>query len=133
MYLEIKNGFMDLRAPIYMSDQQYKKFEDFMKNTFSDEIQFINNYHEPEREFDERETVSKIKFSPDEMFIMLQPGSINEKVRRLQELYPQRKRWTIEIKIGDTFPKFNKFLKDRGLTYVTREVVEEFLREMGWL
>jgi hypothetical protein len=132
MYIENKNDFMDLGAPIYMSDQQFEKFKDFMKNLFGDDIQYINII-EPEREFDERETVSQMRFSPDEMFIMLQPGSFNQKIRRLQELYPQRKRWTIEVKIGDTFPKFNKFLKDRGLTFVTREVVEEFLREMGWL
>ncbi len=50
-----------------------------------------------------------------------------------KELYPDREHWSIELKIGIAFPKFNKFLKDKGEKSVTKENVRVFLIEMGWL
>lgn len=132
MYLQRRNNLIDLEAPTYMADWQLEKFKEFMNETFDEEIEFVNIV-EPEREWEEREGASQVRFSLDEMFIMLQNGSMREKVKKLQEVYPDRKRWTIELKIGAIFPKFNKFLKEKEKTSVTREIVEEFLREMGWL
>ena len=126
-----KNNLIDLEAPMYMADWQLEKFKNFMENTF-DDVEFVDIV-EPEREWEKRDGVSQVRFSLNEMFIMLQNGSMREKVKKLQKLYPDRKRWTIELKIGVIFPKFNKFLKKKGKTSVTREIVEEFLREMGWL
>ena len=127
-----KNNRIDLEAPMYMADWQLKKFKDFMKKTFGDDVEFVDII-EPEREWEKREGVSQVRFSVDEMYIMLQSGPMEEKIRKLLKFYPLRKRWTIELKIGVAFPKFNKFLKEKELTTVTREAVEQFLKEMGWL
>jgi len=132
MRLERKNNQIDFEAPIYMADWQLEKFKDFMKKTFDESIEYIRK-DEPERELGERERRSPKKFSVDEMFIMLQPGSMEQKIKKLKELYPDREHWSVELKIGTAFPLFNKFLKDKGEKSVTKENVKEFLDRMGWL
>jgi hypothetical protein len=132
MKLVRKNNQIDLEAPIYMADWQFEKFKEFMKNMFGFDIEF-KTVTEPDIVWEIVNPRSPIRFSVEEMFIMLQPGSIEQKVRRLRELYPNRKQWSVELKIGEAFPKYNKFLKDKGEKSVTKENVREFLHQMGWL
>jgi hypothetical protein len=132
MRLERKNNQIDLEAPIYMADWQLERFKNFMKKTFDESVEYVN-IEEPEPEWGEGGHRTPMKFSPEEMLIMLQPGSMGHKIKKLKELYPDRENWSVELKIGIAFPLFNKFLKDRGEKSVTKENVREFLTEMGWL
>lgn len=132
MRFERKNNQIDLEAPIYMASWQLEKFKDFVKNTFDETAEYID-ITEPEPEWGEGEHRTPMKFSLDEMFIMLQPGFMENKIKKLKELYPDREHWSVELKIGIAFPKFNKFLKDKKEKSVTKENVREFLIEMGWL
>lgn len=129
MRLIRKNGTIDLQAPIYMTDVQLERFKAFFRETFHEEVEIVPRI-EPDREWNpNKEEVTRTKFSPEELFIMLRPGPVQAKVNELQAIHPERNAWTIEIKIGDTFPKFNKYLKDHDITHVTQEVVNDFLRE----
>jgi len=49
-----------------------------MKNTFDDATEYID-ITEPEREWGEGEHRTPMRFSVDEMFIMLQPSSMNRR------------------------------------------------------
>jgi hypothetical protein len=132
MNLVRKNIFVDLEAPMYMAEWQLEKFKEFMNNEFGSEVEFVDVI-EPEREWSDRDSDPNVRFSFDELVIMLQPGSMNEKIHKLLEYYPKRGRWTIELKMGVIVPKFNKFLKEKGISKITKEIIKQFLTETGLL
>jgi hypothetical protein len=126
------NGQIDLQAPIYMTDEQFERLKVFIMETFHQELVEIQRI-EPDREWNQPENIRRERFTPEEMYIMLRPGRMEDKIRELKRIYPDRNEWTVEIKIGDIFPTFNRYLRDNGIPHVTREVVRQFLEDMGWL
>ena len=114
---------------LYMTEEQREKFKIFLKQTF-DDVEFIN-VTKPEREWSVQDSRSNVKFTLEEMVIILQPGDIEEKMKKLKKIYPNRKRWTVMLKMGDVFPRFNVYIKKNNYKSVTKEIVRRFLEEEG--
>jgi rhodanese-related sulfurtransferase len=126
MKLIIRNGFIDLEAPVYMSESQREKFIDFMKNTFDDvDIREVQEKSRPGPQGGEQR-----KWTVDDISVLLDDSSIEKKAETLD-----RSEMSVIMRTGNVVPQITKWMKEKGYVEYppAKKLVEEFMREVGML
>lgn len=122
MIILVKGNYIDFEAPIQMTDEQKKKFIEFMNKEF--ENVETEKVEEKTKDMGEREITTK-KWENHELFLLLSPKS-NE------ELANKTKRSIMSIKMmrGQFVPEFMVWAKKKDYSLPVRlETIEEFLKE----
>ena len=118
------NDYLDLEAPVFMSNEQKEKFITFFKNLFP-EIN-IKQAKEQTKEIGERE-IKPQRWSLEEYAMLLSP-----KDNDLLASKTKRTRMSILMQRGSFVPEFLCWIKKKGIDYTTSpEVIKEFLTETG--
>jgi hypothetical protein len=126
MKLIVRNRFIDLAAPIFMSGEQRDKFIDFMKNTFEDvDVKEVQEKSRPGPHGGEPR-----KWTVDDISVLLEGSSIEKKAERLG-----RSEMSVIMRTGSVVPEITKWMKKNGyMEYPpAKKIVEEFMKEVGML
>jgi hypothetical protein len=121
-----KEGYVDLEAPINMTDKQIEKFVSFMKSLFP----YIETLevNEPIKEFPIGTGDKKHWNNIDELSLLLGPDD-NDTIASKTG----RNEMSVRMKRGDFVKEFMAWAKKKGYSYspksVEKEVVKEFLQE----
>ncbi len=122
MRILTKDNYVDFEAPIHMTEEQKKKFLDFMKEKFIDVE--TEEVEEKSKEMGER-TITNKDWTPNEFSLLLSPKT-NE------ELSSETDRSMMSIKMmrGHFVPEFMVWAKKKGYSLpVKMEVIEKFLNK----
>lgn len=118
--------YVDLEAPINMSDRQIEKFVSFMKSSFSG-IETLE-VKEPVKEFAIGTGDKKDWNNVDELSLLLGPDD-NDTIASKTG----RNEMSVRMKRGDFVKEFMAWAKKKGYAYsprsVEKKVVKEFLQE----
>lgn len=121
-----KDGYIDFKQPIYMSDEQIKRFTEFMKTLFPEIT--IAEIEEP---INPREGGSESRSWSIDEYVLLLSSEDNKSIANKTK----RTVMSIEIKRGEFVPEFMVWAKKKGYVYspsnVDKEMVREFLNERG--
>jgi len=126
MKLIIKNGFIDLGSPIFMSNEKQQRFIEFMKETYKDvEVQNVVEKSRPGPHSGEQR-----KWTVDDIFILLQGGTIEEKAIILK-----RTEMSVIMRTGGVVPSITKWMKSKGYVVFPppKEIITKFMDAEGML
>lgn len=126
MKLIIRNGFVDLEAPIFMSEDQLEKFTEFMKNNFDD----VDVREVQEKSGTGPHGGVQRKWTVDDIAVLLDETSVEKKAEKLN-----RSQMSVIMRTGNVVPQITKWMKEKGYVEYppAKELVEEFMREVGML
>ena len=115
---------VDFEAPIYMEDDYFKKFCDFLEKLTSEKIEVVP-VKEKERWVGEGERHPKV-WKPEELMLLLSPLSHAELEKKLK-----RSDMSILMKQGDFVPKFMNWAKKKGYSVeeITTSVIKKYMEE----
>jgi len=126
MKIIYKNGFFDLAAPVYMSDNQKEKFLDFMKKNFDD----VEVFNREEASRPGPHGGERRKWTEDDIAVLLAGGSISEKAQKLG-----RSEMSVIMRSGSVVPDIIKWLKQKGEKNFppSKKLIREYMKEVGML
>ena len=121
MKLLVRNNFIDLECPVYMSEKQKNKFIDGMKSIFNEKL-VVQNIIENKKEMDKVEKHSK-KFTEEDELILADSSLSNEEVAQLLG----KSSFAVSMKRGPFLMELQEWAKLKGRTKITEKEVHEFL------
>jgi hypothetical protein len=122
MRILTKENYVDFEAPIYMTEDQRKKFLAFMKEEFI--YVEIGEVEEKSKEMGER-TITNKDWTPYEFSLLLSPET-NEELSAKTD----RSMMSIKMMRGHFVPEFMVWARKKGYSLpVKLEVIEKFLQE----
>jgi hypothetical protein len=117
---------IDLEAPIQMTKMQQEKFIEFLQKMFPD-ISVVYDFLEASKTMPDDMERTHIAWTIDDYLTLLEPKSnedIEEKLGRTE--------MSVKMKRGAFVPDFYSWMSSKGYTPpMTKEIVEEFLKERG--
>ena len=120
-----EDGYVDLEAPINMSDEQIENFISFMKSLFPG-IE-VEDIEEPIKDVGDREITQK-NWTVDELTLLLGPNDNDELATKMG-----RTSMSVLMQRGHFVPEFMVWAKKKGYTYtpksVDKKLVEKFVKE----
>jgi hypothetical protein len=122
-----ENGYVDLKAPIYMTEEQRKCFIEGMKKIFTD-VQVID-VEEQIVEMPKREAKPVVDWKNPKNLYLLTKGLTNEEIARELGVSDEHI-FAIQLKRAEFVPKIQQWARKKGITQITEKDVEEFLKEM---
>ena len=118
-----KSGYVDLEAPIQMSDEQREDFIIFFNNMFPGEIEVLDS-NEKSRTFVAGDREPKV-WTIDEYVLLLGPKS-NKELAKLLDRTPMG----VKMKRGHFVPDFWVWIKEKGYSSpVDKKMVNEYFKE----
>ena len=119
-----KGNYLDFEAPIYMDDEYFKKFCDFLEKLTGGKIEIIPTL-EKERGVGETEK-HPVVWKPEELLLLLAPIS-NEEL----EVKLKRSDMSILMKRGQFVPEFSSWAKKKGyrIEQITATIIKKYLEE----
>lgn len=117
------SGFVDLEAPINMTQEQFDVFSDFFNENFPN-VEFVPK-KEAVKKFGSKESEHK-EWTLDDYLLLLEPVS-NE------ILSPRMGRtdMSIRMKRGEFVPDFFAWMKEKGYLTWDKDIVDDFFRDRG--
>ena len=123
MKILINENWVDLEAPIFMSEEQRKRFIDFFYEHF-DGVE-IGEVEEATKHFGSKESTMKV-WTEDDLLMLLSPKDNTTLTTVLK-----RSDMSVKMKRGDFVPKFWKWMKDKGLSPpADKEMIRAFITEV---
>lgn len=122
MRILIKEDYVDLEAPIQMTDKQAEKFYDFLDKMFPGEVQEVQNVPEATKEVGDR-TYNYKDWTPENLLDLLSSDD-NDTVADKQG----RTRMSVLMRRGYFVPEFMKWAKSNGYALpANAKMIQEFL------
>ena len=122
MRILIKDEYLDFETPIQMTEEQRKKFIQFMEKLFGD-IEIVKVI-EKTKEMGDRE-VSPRKWVPEELSLLLTPKN-NKDIA----VKTNRSEMSVKMMRGSFVPEFLVWAKKKGYSLPVKiDVIKEFLDE----
>lgn len=118
------SGYIDIEAPIYMSDEQREKFIEFFEKMFPNDVEVVEK-EEKSKEFGEREINLKA-WTIDEYELLLSPNSNEDLAFKMD-----RTEMSVKMQRGYFVPTFLAWLKKKGYSKPNKNLIKEFLKERG--
>ena len=122
MRLFIRDNYIDLGDPVFMTDNQREKLIKFMKENFG-EVKVVNvtEMARPGPSGGEQR-----KWSVDDLSLLFHGGTVEEKAAKLS-----RSAMSIIMRTGSIVPEITKWMKEKGYKKFPppREIIEEFIGE----
>jgi hypothetical protein len=123
MRIVYKNKYVDFEAPIFMSEEQRKKFITFMTKLFPNKV-VVTDTAEKKKLVGNREAVSK-NWTAEDLFLLL--GS--EDNQYISDTLG-RSKMSIIMKRGTFVPDFMVWAKKKGYAVTqNKKMLKEFLNE----
>ena len=120
-----RQGYVDLEAPIWMTEKNKKKFIDFFKDLFDKEM-VVEEVEEKAKEMGEREVTIK-KWVVEDYSLLLGPKTNSELANEME-----RTEMSVKMQRGHFVPEFLVWLKKKGYAFTKdKKIIKEFLEETG--
>jgi len=125
MRILTKDKYVDFEVPIYMSENQRKKFVNGMIKIFGDRIK-VTNIIENKKEMGEVERHFK-KFTEEDQIILANPNLNNEKKKKKMG----KTHFAIQMKRGQFLMELQEWAIKKGKSKINEKDIQEFLNEKG--
>lgn len=119
-----KSGYIDLEAPIQMTEEQQEKFREFFKKMFSDNIEICQR-EEMTKKFRAREVHQK-KWTIDEYALLLTPHTNADLATKMN-----RTEMGIIMRRGDFVFNFYAWMQKKGYLKYSKALIKEYVEEKG--
>lgn len=119
-----KGDYLDFEAPVYMDEDYFKRFCDFLHELTGEKIEVIY-VKEKERWVGESEK-HPVDWKPEELLLLLSPMSNEELEVRLK-----RSGMSVLMKRGQFVPEFSNWAKKKGykIEQITATIIKQYLEE----
>ena len=124
MIIHRKNNFVDLKAPIFMSIDQRKKFIEFMERLFPGQVSAVEV--QEKGKVITREGGKTKKWSVDDYLELFSSDDFDTVVKKIK-----RSDMSVNMMFGNFYPQVMSWAKKKGYTSITKKVIEEYLKDMG--
>ena len=125
MIICIKEGFVDLKAPIYISEDKKNNIINFFKENF-DDIN-LKDINEPDRTYGEKKITHQHKWVAAD-YLKLFSSDSNED---LASDFGLDTAMGPQVKRGTFIMNFLKWKKNKGDIPISKELIQEFLEEVN--
>ena len=123
MKILIHENCVDMGSPVFMSEEQRKKFIDFFYENF-DGVE-ISEVEEAIKVFGSRESMIKA-WTEEDLLLLLSPID-NESL----SIKMDRSDMSVKMKRGYFVPDFWKWLKEKGISLpANKEMIREYMAEV---
>lgn len=124
MIINRKDGFVDFKAPVYMTEEQRKKFVRFMEDLFPDQVH-PTEIQEKGKVITRNVDTSK-RWDVDSFYVLFSCDDFDEIVKKTK-----RSPMSISMMMGGFYTDVISWAKKKGYSEVTKELIAEYLKETG--
>ena len=122
-----KGNFLDFEAPIYMDDDYFKKFCDFLEKLTGEKVEVVQVKEKERYDNPNKEEKHPKRWKAEELLSLLDTSiPLNELVRNLK-----RTEMSIKMQRAQFVPAFISWLDKKDLTSekTNKDLIEKFLEE----
>jgi len=121
--LTYESGYVDLEAPIQMTEEQREKFIEFFKKTFPGNVETYEK-KEKTKNLGERDVDQK-KWTVDNLELLLSPSSNSDLAAKMD-----RTEMGVKMQRGHFVPGFLVWLKKKGYSLpANKKLIKEYMNE----
>jgi len=121
--LTYDSGYVDLEAPIQMTEEQREKFIEFFKKTFPGNVETYEK-KEKTKNLGERDVDQK-KWTVDNLELLLSPSSNSDLAAKMD-----RTEMGVKMQRGHFVPGFLVWLKKKGYSLpANKKLIKEYMNE----